>query len=461
MSKKDVSSNPATIARSNLRNAMSSPVAKVGAVAMLITCIGVGGAAVSILRSKGEKVAAADAQNYAVSAGEPRGEVDEKTARAVEKKVNQEFESSVKEGESYAGPFAYAGVGKDGSGGGSSNQPDMLDETGAAKSVELAAPLLAALRAKAREYDSVEPSANGSRGAVASASRGQGGSSGAVGAAAGGASGGASGGAQQAYGMSQKDFEMVAGQLESVGKGVVVFASLPGGILTKPPTEKKQSSAESIAAGSGGVQKPSSTTSTFDKEVVVARAGDICPARPEAAINTDYAVPVFFEILECGELKGARVKGTIQKAPDDFVISFGSLTLPPQSKYKLLGAVEGVSASVSKEGSPGVADDVDRHWGSRLMSSGLLAMARTERSFIAARGSQTINTGTSSSISVDPLTAEEKRTARTAALMEGAMDVVSKDLSYGVNRAPTMTMKADTVIGIQFMSDVKVVPRGE
>lgn len=91
-------------------------------------------------------------------------------------------------------------MGKDGSGGASSNQPDMLDETGAAKSVELAAPLLAALRAKAREYDSVEPSANGSRGAVASASRGQGGSSGAVGAAA----GGASGGAQQAYGMSQK-----------------------------------------------------------------------------------------------------------------------------------------------------------------------------------------------------------------------------------------------------------------
>ena len=449
MSKKDVSSNPATIARSNLRNAMSSPVAKVGAVAMLITCIGVGGAAVSILRSKGEKVAAAEAQNYAVSAGEPRGEVDEKTARAVEKQVNQEFESSVEEGKSYAGPFAYAGLGKGGPGGSSSNSPDMLDETGAAKSVELAAPLLAALRAKAREYDAVEPGANGSRGAGASASRGQGGAT------------GAGSGAQQAYGMSPKDFEMVSGQLESVGKGVVVFASLPGGILTKPPAERKQPASESAGAGGSGAQKPSSATSASDKEVVVARAGDICPAKPESAINTDYSVPVFFEILECGELKGARVKGTIQKAPDDFVIAFASLTLPPQSKYKLLGTVEGVSASVAKEGSPGVADDVDRHWGSRLMSSGLLAMARTERSFIAARGSQTINTGTSSSISVDPLSAEEKRTARAAALMEGAMEVVSKDLNYGVNRAPTMTMKADTVIGIQFMSDVKVVPRGE
>lgn len=444
----DTNQSAATVASQNLKTAWANPAAKIGVAVFVLVAVIAAGAAIALLRGGGSRPGAAQGDGYSVSGGQPRGAVDPATVKAVETRSDQESRDAMDVGQSFGGPFVFEGAPSQSRGGSSTG----FDETGGAGSRSGApgsAPqpsvAIAGLKAKAAEYDSAEESrslASGSRSSVSgggSRSTGQGGQQGVA----------------QGYGVTPEAFGQIAGQLSSVGTGQVRYDSLPNGILSKPP---QVAVADQVAIkGSSSVEiVESKRASAFEQ--VAARAGQICGAAPDTAINTDYNVPVFFELLDCGLLTGAKVRGVVAKTPDDFTIRFTNISLDPKKGYRLLAQVEALSVSVKKDGSAGVADDVDNHWGTRLASSALLALARTERSFLSARGSSTVNTGTSTSVTIDPLTSEEKRTARVAGLMEGTMDVVSKDIAYGANRPATMTLDKSTLIGIQFMSDVKVVP---
>lgn len=433
-----------TVAKQNLKSAWDNPVTKIGLLVGVLVVIVMAGAAIAMLRGGGKGAGAAQGDGYNVSGGEPRGAVDQATARAVEANADRAFAEAKDAGQSFGGPFVYEGAPSDSRRGGVVTG---FDETGAASgsSAQVTA-AMTNLRAKAADYDAADE-ARGGGSAVAS-------SGGSRGTGQGGASrSSAQQGVSQGYGLSPEAFGQIAGQLASVGTGQVRYESLPNGILSKPPQAPVQAQQGSV--GGGG---PVAKTSSEPREEIAARAGQICGAVPDTAINTDYNVPVFFEILECGVLTGAKAKGVVAKSPDDFTIRFTSLSLDPKKGYKLVAQVEGMAVSVKDDGSPGVAENVDNHWGTRLASSALLALARTERSFIGARGSTSVNTGNSSTVSIDPLTSQEKRDARLAGLVEGTMDVVSKDVSLGVNRPATMTLSKSALIGIQFMSDVKVVP---
>jgi len=427
------------LAKKNLQQAWSSPLTKIGAAVGVLLVIGLAGAAVSVLRSGGTRAGEAQADGYGISGQEPRGAADAPTVQAVERRSDQMVEEARDAGVSFGGPFVFEGVSgprSTGGGGGFEEKP--------MAGVKQTGPIFTALRDKAAEYDRAEQASQPRSGQGGYAS----GYSGQVSSGQGGVPG---------YGLSQEAFGQVTAQLKSVGSERPQYAWLANGVIMKPPTVSESKSASAAPAASGSPVGGQSAKQEA-KEQVAARAGDVCPAKPEAAIDTDYNVPVFFEILECGPLTGARARGSIQKTPDDFTIVFNAFSLDPRRAQKLVAPVEGIAVSIERDGSPGVADSVNRHWVTRLGSSALMSLARTERSFIAARGSSTITTGTSSSVTIDPLSAEEKRTARAAGLLEGGMDVISKDLSTGINRQATMTLNKSTLVGIQFMSDVKVVP---
>lgn len=428
------------LAKKNLQNAWASPVTKISAAIGVVLVIGLSAVAVSILRSGGARPGAAEANGYGLSGQEPRGAADSATVAAVERRADALADESKERGDSFGGPFIFEGVGQQrvvGASGGFEERPTA--------SVKQTGPVFTALREKANEYDRAEDSTQ-SR----SRQAGYGSYSGS------GVAGQGQGGGAQSYGLTTEAFGLVAAQLRTAGTERPQYAWLPNGVITKPPVVVEAKA--SPAASALGVDTMAPVRTEVSKEQVAARAGTICPAKPEAAIDTDYNVPVFFEILECGVLSGTRARGVVQKFPDDFTIVFNAFSIDPKKRLKFSSPVEGVAVSVERDGSPGVADSVDRHWVSRLGSSALLSLARTERSFVAARGSSTVTTGTSSSVTIDPLSADEKRTARVAGLLEGGMDVVTKDLSTGVNRPPTMTLKKSTLVGIQFTSDVKVVP---
>lgn len=444
----DTNQNAATVASNNLKSAWANPVTKIGVAVLVLVVVVSAGAAISLLRGGGSRPGAAQGDGYSVGGGQPRGAVDPATVKAVETRSDQESRDAMNVGQSFGGPFVFEGAPSEMRRGGSTG----FDETGASGSasstngsVQQPAEAIAGLKSKAAEYDSAEQSRS-----YASASR--------SGGAGGGTRSSGQGGQQgvaQGYGLTPEAFGQIAGQLSSVGTGQVRYESLANGVLSKPPQAVVSEQVASRAVPTSGSVE-SARSSAFEQ--VAARAGQICGAAPDTAINTDYNVPVFFELLDCGLLTGAKVRGVVSKTPDDFTIRFTNFSLDPKKGYKLVAQVEALSVSVKNDGSPGVADNVDNHWGTRLASSALLALARTERSFLSARGSSAVNTGNSTTVTIDPLTAEEKRTARVAGLMEGTMDVVSKDIAYGANRPATMTLDKSTLIGIQFMSDVKVVP---
>ncbi|SFF31846.1 hypothetical protein [Paracidovorax wautersii] len=432
------------LAKQNLRQAWSSPAAKIGVVVLVLAVIGLGGAAIHSLRGGTAKAGVASAEGYGGGGPAPRGATDAATAAAVAQKADEDSAAAKATGTSFAGPFVFEGAEKQ-----QRNEVAGFDEKPAAN-VQKTGPIFVALREKAAEYDAAERRTQGGTAGAASTSGAR------AGAGGGQASTGQAG--QGPYGLTEQEFAQVAGQLKSVGSSRPVYSWSANGIISKPPASGAEMKSSATASGQGGVAVVQALDKVAAKEQIAARAGDVCGATPESAIDTDYAVPVFFEIVECGVLTGARARGQVVKSPDDFTIHFTNITLDPKKGWKLASAVEAMAVNIAKEGSPGVADSVNRHWMTRLGSSALLSLAKTEKGFISARGSTTLTTGTSTSTAIEPLSAEEKRTARIAGVLEGSMDIVAKDLSTGVNRTATMRLEKTTLLGIQFMGDVKVVP---
>lgn len=431
----------ATVASNNLKTAWVNPVTKVGVAIFVFLIIILGAVSIAMLRGKASKPGAAEADSYSVSGGKPRGAVDPATAKAVEARSDAEATKAMDQGKSFGGPFVFEGAAaehRSGSYAGFDDSGGSVSSGGA--STAQPTEVISSLRSKAAEYDRSEEGQSSAGGRVRTGvSRG--------------ARSSMQGPEVVGYGVSPQAFGQISAQLATVGTSQVRYESLPNGVLNKPPApvEVKQ-----VAAGAAGVVPAASKVSP--REVIAARAGQICGALPDTEVNTDFSVPVFFEVLDCGLLTGAKVRGVVAKTPDDFTIHFSKFSLDPKKGYRLVTEVEGLSVSVKNDGSPGVADNVNNHWGTRLASSALLSLAKTETNLLGARGSSVINTGTSTSVSIDPLSSSDKRAALLAGLVGGSMDVVAKDVSVGVNRPATMTLNKSTLIGIQFMSDVKVVP---
>ena len=421
-------------ARENIRKGFSAPGAKIFIGVFVVVLILIAASGLMYMR-RGEANTAGKSQagNFGVNAAAPRGATDPQTAQAASKVADTKGERAAGAGASFVGPFVFA---------------DAESSSGQGANQSIA--VMAALRKKALDYDvadneairkpfvSSEPSRDAFRDRP-----------GAIQAAPASSPGG--------YGLSEKGFSQVTNQLDELGRQPMRFSFSQDGVLSG-----RARTAEPIATSPSGAlfvstaQLAAAASVLAKKDVVAVRAGHICPASPESEVNTDYSVPIFVQLVDCGVLTGSRMRGVISKSPDDFTLQFTSLSLDPLKKLRVTGAISAIAVSIDKNGSPGIADSVDNHWLSRIGSSALLALAKTEKQFISQRGSTTVQTASSSSTTIEPLSGEQRRGARVAGVMEGAFDVVTRDLSSGVNRQATMRLARSSLIGVQFMDDVRV-----
>lgn len=487
MSKK---STPISIARNNLKKGFNSPAAKIGSIAAVVGIIGLGGLGVSLFQGQAEsknEIGKADASGYVTNDPSVEGEIaNAETLSVIEERMNEKSRAALESGTSNLGIFAFE-----------TNkvpvtnlQPD-FDESfkpeDAATANLKVDEVIANLRRRAADLDRIDAATAGTPGvaratvstpvmtgaststsgqaqaqvAVHQYGSGHGLSSSMVDAQ----------GRPMPYGISPEDFTQIATQLARVGTGSVAYISAPNGLLSAQQqsggnndTARGANMMPAVATSSGNASMDnvvranasgSADTRSTGKRRLLAEAGAICAIQSESAINTDYPLPAFFEIISCKELTGVRVRGNIQQTPDNFVITFTEFFTTNKHKFKFEGQPQGVSVNINNDGYAGVATDVNNHWFSRIGSAALLNLANTEKEFLNQRGTSTITTGTSSTVAVEPMSEEDKNNARIAGVLQGTMDVITKDTQYGINRKPTMTMPAGTVIGIQFMTNIE------
>ena len=422
-----------TIAKDNLKKGLASPAAKLIILGIFVVAIIAALSAGFVFRNT-SIAGPAKVGNLGVQVKAPRGETSASVLDAVEEDSNNRSVAASAAGASYVGPFVYASA----------------SEGVAAEASSPA--LLSALRRKAADYDASEDlqarNSGGGGGSAGSSSSTQTPSQ---------LTSGQEGGN---YGMSPDAFRQVAVQLDVVGRRDFTYDGLPGGAFSRGPVAVSNTSAQGAPIMTAAQQVTVQAASQSQAEQsgrVVARAGAVCGAVLETSINTDYNIPAFVKLLDCGELTGTRLRGQVSKTPDDFFIMFGEAFFDPSKRLKVTGGLQAVSANIERDGTPGVDSKVDNHWPSRLASSALLALAATERQFLSARGTTSTITPTGAVLTVDGLTTEQKQEARAAAVLEGSFNVITKDVGAGINRQATMTLPKNVILGVQFLSDVKVV----
>lgn len=485
-------STPISIARKNLKTGFSSPAAKIGSIAAVVAIIGVGGIGFNMLQSKGnspDSIGSADAGGYITNDAKVEGEIDNaETLAVIESQMNAQSEEALANGKSNLGVFAFETTKVRETNLDRDYDPGLTAEDVSAANVK-ADEVIANLRQRAASLDRIDAVNSGySTSSRANAPAQQ--------VSAGSSYAGAQPQPMHAqsayyvdaglnssmvdaqgrpipYGVTPEDFTQIATQLASVGRGSISYVSAPNGLLTaqqqgsvggsnganvqrasQPATSGSAGAAmDNVVRASGNVAQGAGSGA---KTRLLAEAGAICPIKSESAINTDYPLPAFFEILSCQELTGVRLRGNIQQTPDNFIITFTDFFTTNKHKFKFEGQPQGVSVNINNEGYAGVASNVNNHWLSRIGSAALLNLANTEKDFLNQRGTSTITTGTSSTVAVEPMSEEDKNNARIAGVLQGTMDVITKDTQYGVNRKATMTMPAGTVIGVQFMTNIEV-----
>lgn len=426
-----------SIAKANLKKGMSSPGAKLMLVAFFGLAVMAALVAAIFLRTPATS-GVARGGDLGVQVKAPRGETSAVLADAVGEDSNNRAAAAAAAGDSYVGPFVFA----------SANEGNKAEPPSPA--------LLAALRRKAADYDaSEELQARSNSGSSVSSSGGGGYSNSSGGSSSGSAP---SGQDAQNFGLSPEAFRQVTSQLDSVGRRDFVYDSLPGGLLSRGNAAPQNTAAQAPPPPAAPAPVAPSIAARNPVEKTAARGGSICGAVLETSVNTDYNIPVFVKLLDCGDLTGTKLKGQVTKTPDDLFLFFTESFIDPAKRLKIVGGVQAVSANIDRDGTPGLDAKVNNHWPTRLASSALLALANTERQFISARGTTSTITPNGSVLTIDGLTTEQKQEARAAAVVEGAFNVITKDVGVGVNRQSTMTLPKNTLLGVQFLSDVKVVP---
>ena len=431
----EVKPSGTSIAKANLKKGLSSPGAKLMLVAFFGLAVMASLAAAIFLRSPATS-GVARGGDLGVQVKAPRGETSAVLADAVGEDANNRAAAAAAAGDSYVGPFVFA----------SANEGNKVEPPSPA--------LLAALRRKAADYDASEDfQARSNPGSSSSASGGGGYSN-----SSGGSGSAPSGQDTQNFGLSPEAFRQVSSQLDAVGRRDFVYDSMPGGLLSRGNVVPPTSTAQQTPSPAPAAPAAPTTGSRNPSEKTAARAGSICGAVLETSVNTDYNIPVFVKLLDCGDLTGTKLKGQVTKTPDDLFLFFTEPYIDPVKRMKIVGGLQAVSANIERDGTPGLDANVNNHWPTRLASSALLALANTERQFLSARGTTSTITPTGAVLTVDGLTTEQKQEARAAAVVEGAFNVITKDVGVGVNRQSTMTLPKNTLLGVQFLSDVKVVP---
>lgn len=204
--------------------------------------------------------------------------------------------------------------------------------------------------------------------------------------------------------------------------------------------------------GAGGTRTgTSASTQTVAKAParVLIRGGTTAFAVSDTAVNTDYSGPVVATLLE-GPHKGAKLVGVKTLEHSAVVLRYTSLSLPSGGPSIPITAYAINLGDVNSFGTTGLQGDVDYHAMQRYVLPALLAFAQTYGLAASMASTSITTTPTSSTVSRTPLTPQD----RLIAAVGGATAPLAGDLARQAKRPVTVTLPAQTEIGILFATDV-------
>ena len=225
-------------------------------------------------------------------------------------------------------------------------------------------------------------------------------------------------------------------------------------IVAAPQARGPQGGQGGQGAGSGGNQAGavapggSSQAAPLPARVIIP-AGSAVFATMDTAVNTDYSGPVVATIRQ-GPFANARLIGQKTLEWDAVVVRFNTLSLPTGGPAVPIQAYAINMGDVDKFGTTGMEGNVNYHGFQRYFLPALLAFTQTYGYAASVQGTTTTTGTTSTTQSTQPLSSRD----RAIVAIGGAMAPIQADIARMAARPITVTMPANTEIGIIFATDV-------
>lgn len=178
------------------------------------------------------------------------------------------------------------------------------------------------------------------------------------------------------------------------------------------------------------------------------RAGEAFFGTLDTAINTDYAGPIIATIRQ-GPFNGARLTGTKELNYDAVVIRFTMMSPKNGDRAFPISAYAITSDDAKKFGTTGIPGETDYHIFQRYVIPGAMGFLQAF-GYASSIPEQTVTNGTfGSTVTQAPLSSSQKLWVAAG----GAMGPLTKDMDRLAARPITITVPANTEIGILFATD--------
>lgn len=232
-------------------------------------------------------------------------------------------------------------------------------------------------------------------------------------------------------------YPLMAAAVTPGAAGAGVAVARPGGAVVAGATPVTGNP----AAGGAGRAAPA---------IPIIRVGEILFGTTDIAMNSDYSGPVTATIHQ-GPYKGGRLIGTKSLEKDALVVKFNQLSLPNGLAAIPINAYAVTLGDARSFGLTGMSGETDYHIFQRYI---LPAAAAFTQSFGMTAGQKsttsTVTTGGTVVQDTPGLTMEDRRQMALSA----ALNPIVADVLRNSTRPITVSMPAQTEIGIMFAADV-------
>lgn len=235
----------------------------------------------------------------------------------------------------------------------------------------------------------------------------------------------------------------------------VVSGAVPGAFQAmRAPGAAPGGAAGAAAPGTAGAAGNAPVTAAAQVAPVV-RAGEIVFGTTDIAMNSDYSGPVTATVRQ-GKYSGWRLIGEKKLERDALVVRF-NLMSPANGGESLQVNAYAVSLGDARQfGLTGLAGETDHHIFQRYILPAAAAFAQTYGMSAAMKGSTTtVGNGGAVGSSTPGLTSQDRANVAFGA----AMGPIVADVTRNSQRPITVSMPANTEIGIMFAADV--LPAGK
>lgn len=218
----------------------------------------------------------------------------------------------------------------------------------------------------------------------------------------------------------------------------------PQAIVTTGYERAKPAASESAVKGLSASATPADTAPLTDiSGTVLVQAGSVLYGVLDTAINTDEPGPVLSTIVS-GAMKGSKLLGEVKRESGKVVLKFTSIAFAGKTLQTNAFAIDPETARTA------IASDVDNHY---LERYGVLAASALLKGYSAALQRAGATT-TISAIGATTTYANFDPKRQTMTALGEVGNAIGQSTQGNFNRPPTVTVNANTPIGVLFVADL-------